>query len=86
MFVKAIKDNKGKRGGYYCSLVESKRVKGKTCHRLIFSFGYVPEERIAYLKAAFNDGNPDEILERELTKMNEKKTKFDPNQKKMTEP
>lgn len=72
MFVKAIKDNKGGKDGYYCSLVESKRVHGKSCHKLILSFGYVPKERLPYLRAAFNDGNPQETLERELAKAEEK--------------
>ena len=71
MFVKAIKDNKGGKDGYYCSLVESRREKGKPSHKLILSFGYVPKERLAYLIAAFNEGNPDEILERELAKAEE---------------
>ena len=72
MFVKAIKDNKGGKDGYYCSLVESRREKGKPSHKLILSFGYVPKERLPYLRAAFNDGNPQETLERELAKAKEK--------------
>ncbi len=72
MFVKAIKDNKGGRDGFYCSLVESKRVNGKSSHKLILSFGYVPKDRLPYLRAAFNEGNPDEILKRELARMEEK--------------
>lgn len=72
MFVKAIKDNKGGKDGYYCSLVESRREKGKPSHKLILSFGYVPKGRLPYLRAAFNDGNPQETLERELAKMEEK--------------
>lgn len=72
MFVKAIKDNKGGKDGYYCSLVESRREKGKPSHKLILSFGYVSKERLPYLRAAFNDGNPQETLERELAKAEEK--------------
>ena len=71
MFVKAIKDNKGGKDGYYCSLVESRREKGKPCHKLILSFGYVPKERLPYIRAAFNEGDPKEILERELAKAEE---------------
>ena len=71
MFVKAVKDNKSGKDGYYCSLVESKRVNGKPCHKLILSFGYVPKERLAYLRAAFNEGDPEEILEREKARMKE---------------
>lgn len=72
MFVKAVKDNKGGKDGYYCSLVESRRKQGKPGHKLILSFGYVEKERLPYLRAAFNEGNPDEILEREKAKMKEK--------------
>ena len=69
MFVKAILDNKNGRDGYYCSLVESKRVEGKSRHVLILSFGYVPSERLPYLRAAFNEGEPEEILSREKAKL-----------------
>ena len=41
-------------------------------HKLIFSFGYIEKERLPYLRAAFNDGNPSEILQKELAKMKEK--------------
>ena len=72
MFVKAIPDNKRGRDGYFCSLVESKREKGKPVHKLIFSFGYIEKERLPYLRAAFNDGDPSEILQKELAKMRKK--------------
>lgn len=74
MFVKAILDNKNGRDGYYCSLVESKRVEGKSRHVLILSFGYVPSERLPYLRAAFNEGEPEEILSREKVKLATRKT------------
>ena len=66
--MKAIPDNKRGRDGYFCSLVESKREKGKPVHKLIFSFGYIEKERLPYLRAAFNDGDPSEILQNELAK------------------
>jgi len=69
MFVKAIPDNKNGRDGYYCSLVESRRVDGKSRHVLMQSFGYVPSERLPYLRAAFNEGNPEEILSEERKKL-----------------
>ncbi len=72
MFVKAVPDNKGGKDGYFCSLVESKRVKGKPCHTKILSFGYITKDRLPYLRAAFNEGDPSETLERELAKMKEK--------------
>ncbi len=73
MFVKAVPDNKGGRDGYFCSLVEAKREKGKPRHKLVLSFGYVGKERLPYLRAAFNEGNPAEILQKELAKMEENK-------------
>jgi len=74
MFVKAILDNKNGRDGYYCSLVESKRVEGKSRHVLILSFGYVPSERLPYLRAAFNEGDPEEVLSMEKAKLAARKT------------
>ena len=62
MFVHAIPDNRGKRDGYYCSLVESRRVNGTSKHLTLLSFGYVKPERLPYLKAAFNSGNPEDIF------------------------
>lgn len=72
MFVKAIKDNKKGRDGYYCSLVESVRTENGPSHKLIRSFGYIERERVPYLKAAFNDGDPASILEQELARMEER--------------
>ena len=71
MFIKAIKDNKKNRDGYYCSLVSSERVKGKSVHKLVRSFGFIPSNRVPYLKAAFNDGDPEKILQDELAKTKE---------------
>ncbi|MCD8330665.1 MAG: hypothetical protein LUC27_08355 [Lachnospiraceae bacterium] len=65
MFVHAVPDNRGKKDGYFCSLVESKRINGVPTHKTILSFGFIPSERIPYLKAAFNRGDPETILERE---------------------
>ena len=62
MFVHAVPDNRGKKNGYYCSLVKSSRINGVPSHSTIMSFGYVESERLPYLKAAFNTGNPEDIL------------------------
>lgn len=35
-------------------------------HKLILSFGYIEKEKLPYFKAAFNDGNPSDILNKEL--------------------
>ena len=65
MFIHAVLDNRGKKNGYYCSLVESCRVNGIPKHETILSFGFITAERLPYLKAAFNRGDPEAILERE---------------------
>ena len=62
MFVHAVPDNRGRKGGYYCSLVESRRVNGVPAHSTLMSFGYMEPERLPYLKAAFNSGDPEDIL------------------------
>jgi hypothetical protein len=64
LFVHAVPDNRGKKDGYYCSLVESRRINGVPTHSTLMSFGYVRSERLPYLKAAFNSGNPEDILDK----------------------
>ena len=63
MFIHAVPDNKGHKDGYYCTLAESKRIKGKPTHVILQSFGFIPRSRVPYLKAAFNSGNPETILQ-----------------------
>lgn len=65
MFIHAVPDNRGKTDGYYCSLVNSHRINGVCKHETILSFCYISSERLPYLKAAFNRGDPGAILERE---------------------
>lgn len=72
MFIHAVPDNRGKKDGYYCSLVESHRKNGKSVHSIKFSFGFIPTSRLPYLKAAFNAGNPAEIFERESRRLENK--------------
>ena len=72
MFVNAVPDNKGKKDGYYCTLVESFRDRGISKHRILLTFGFVATPRIPYLKAAFNKGNPAEILQKELRSLENK--------------
>lgn len=72
MFVHAVPDNRGKKKGYYCSLVESRRINGVPTHVTLQSFGYVQPERLPYLKAAFNSGIPEEIFERAKRSQEEK--------------
>ena len=51
MFIQAVPDNRGKKDGYYCSLVESRRVDGIPRHEIVLSFGFIAAERLPYLKA-----------------------------------
>ncbi len=73
MFIHAVPDNRGKRDGYYCSLVESHRTGGKSVHSIKLSFGFVPSERLPYLKAAFNEGDPAVVFEKERRRLESKK-------------
>lgn len=66
VFVHAVPDNRGKKDGFYCSLVESHRIDGLPVHTIKISFGFIPSERLPYLKAAFNNGNPSEILKQAI--------------------
>jgi hypothetical protein len=50
VFVHAVPDNRGKKDGYYCSLVESRRVDGVPTHVNRVSLGFVPSERLPYLR------------------------------------
>lgn len=78
MFVHAVPDNRGKKDGFYCSLVESHRINGVPMHSIKISFGFVPSKRLPYLKAAFNNGNPAEILEQAIRSL-EKSISNEPN-------
>lgn len=73
MFIQATVDNKGGRDGCYCSLVKTVIKNGKSRHEVIRTIGFLPNDRIPYLKAAFNEGDPAEILKRELAKLENKR-------------
>jgi len=75
MFIQATKDNKGGHDGCYCALVKTVTKNGKQVHEVIRTLGFMPTERIPYLKAAYNEGDPAEILKRELEKLNKKLNK-----------
>lgn len=72
MFVHAVKATKGGAKGYYCTVVTSVRKPGSTSpsHETVMKLGFVGEDRLPYVKAAFGDGDPAEILRRELSKQN----------------
>lgn len=69
MFLKAVPDNKNGKDGYYCSLVESKWENGKTTHVLKANLGFIPSNRIPYLKAAFSKEEPELVPKREKEKI-----------------
>lgn len=66
MFVRAIKNNKGKKNTYFCSLVESYRDEnGMPKHRVLINFGLVDEESVPFLKAAFAKKKPRLVYDEE---------------------
>lgn len=68
MFVRAIKNNKGKTEGYFCSLVESYRDEnGIPRHRVLINFGLVPPDAVPDLKAAFAKKKPRLVYDDEET-------------------
>ncbi|MBQ9174566.1 MAG: hypothetical protein IJ161_12625 [Bacteroidales bacterium] len=69
MFVHAVKATKKGVKGAYCTLVESRRLEDGPVHEKVMSFGFIPEGRVPYLKAAFGAGDPAEILSAELGKL-----------------
>lgn len=75
MFVHPVKAKKNGKSGYYCTLVESVRVDGKPVHRNILSFGFITQDRLPYLKAAFCSGNPEDVLRDELKKLEDSEEK-----------
>lgn len=58
MFVRAIKNNKGRKNTYFCSLVESYREGSKVKHRVILNFGLMDAESVPFLKAAYAKNKP----------------------------
>ena len=53
--------------------MESRRVNGISKHETVLSFGFIATERLPYLKAAFNRGDPEAILEREKRSQEKRK-------------
>lgn len=70
MFIRVIPNNKGSKNTVFCDLVESYRDENDTPkHRVVVKLGQFDRERVPYLKAAFNKGVPERILENELKKL-----------------
>ena len=65
MFVKVVQNNRGKKGTYFCSLVESYRDGDKIKHRTIRSFGLLTEEQVPYLKAMYVKKKPRRVYDDE---------------------
>ena len=80
VFIHAVPDNRGKKDGYFCSLVESTRIEGKPTHKIILSFGFIASERLPYLKAAFNRGDPETILLNEKRRLENRRKGQDDEQ------
>lgn len=68
MFVKAVPGVKAGEKGYYCSLARSVRKGGKVSQETVLPLGFVTPGRLPYLRAAYGDGDPAEILASELAK------------------
>lgn len=77
MYIHAVPDNRGKSGGFFCSLVESVRIGGKPTHKTVLRFGRIAPNRLPYLKAAFNHGDPECIFKAEVRRL-ENRHKKDP--------
>lgn len=70
MFLRVIPNNKGAKNTVFCDLVESYRDENNVSrHRVVVKLGQFDKERVPYLKAAFNSGDPASILEHELKKI-----------------
>ena len=70
MFVRVIPNNKDAKNTVFCDLVESYRDENDVPrHRIVVKLGQFDRDRIPYLKAAFNKGDPASILEHELKKL-----------------
>ncbi len=57
MFIKIVPNSKGKKGTYFCYLVESYRENGRIKHRTLRSFGLLEEDQVPFLKAMYAKKN-----------------------------
>lgn len=58
MFIKIVPNSKGKKGTYFCYLVESYRENGRIKHRTLRSFGLLEEDQVPFLKAMYAKKKP----------------------------
>ena len=54
MFVKVVKNNKGRPNSSFLSLVESYRDNGKVKHRTIRNLGLFDDDQVPYIKAVLS--------------------------------
>lgn len=65
MFVKIVKNNKGRKNSSFVSIVESYREDGKIKHRIIRNLGLFDDDQIPYIKAAFAKKKPRLVYDEE---------------------
>ena len=58
MFVKVVKNNRGRPNTSFISIVESYREDGKVKHRTIRNLGLFVDDQVPYIKAAFAKKKP----------------------------
>lgn len=58
MFVKIVPNSKGRKGTYFCYLVESYRENGSIKHRTLHNFGLLEEDQVPFLKAMYAKKKP----------------------------
>ena len=58
MFIKIVPNSKGKKGTYFCYLVESYRENGRIKHRTLRNFGLLEEDQVPFLKAMYAKKKP----------------------------
>ena len=58
MFIKTVPNSKGRKGTYFCYLVESYRENGTIKHRTLHNFGLREEDQVPSLKAMYAKKKP----------------------------
>ena len=58
MFIKVVPNSKGRKGTYFCYLVEAYRENGTIKHRIVHNFGLLEEDQVPFLKAMYAKKKP----------------------------
>jgi len=66
MFVKTVPNSKGRKGTYFCYLVESYRENGTIKHRILHNFGLLEEDQVPFLKAMYAKKKPRLVYDDEV--------------------